>query len=419
MNSKRMLTAFALLAAASGYTSTALAYPGGPATTATVVAGNDEKTYVRNLNDFGLNLMKGIASAQEDKSKNLAISPLSLSQAFYLVGNGAAGATSADFKEKLLVAGEWADLNTTNSRVLKELVESEEVRLSLANSIWLKSDVTLNPAFAPTVEAYQALVKPLNSAIDQAIVEINKWVEDNTEGKIPKLLESLNPETDLVVANAVYFKGDWTTPFDKELTTDGEFLNAKGTSETVRMMSRSGKINYTDGKYYRAVHLPYGEKGDYGMTIILPEEGVPMEVLVNYVSANMFDSLRQSLKSHFSSKQGTVEIPVFKLDSRSNLLTALKEIGLKAVTEASDFSNLSPELKEAMISDAVHQVVVEVDEKGTEAAAATAIGMVRMSAPLQEEEPFHFRVDRPFLFTIEAPNGMILFTGAVNTVSGK
>ena len=238
--------------------------------------------------------------------------------------------------------------------------------------------------------------------------EINDWVYDQTQEKIKDLLPdgALNPDTRMVLVNAIYFKADWLSQFDADDTTDSPFHLLDGTDITVKMMNQGTFMPYYRGDGFQAVELPYA--GDTAaMDIIVPDEG-DFEDFESALNSDLFNETLNGL----GPTSMMLSLPKFTFESEFNLSDTLKSMGMVDAFDPdnADFSGMTAE-NDLFISDVIHKAFVAVDEEGTEAAAATGVIVGATSAPMFDVT---LTIDRPFIFIIrDKPSGQILFIGRV------
>ena len=240
---------------------------------------------------------------------------------------------------------------------------------------------------------------------------INAWVKQNTQGKIAKIIEPpIAPETVLFLINAIYFKGGWSTPFEKSLTQDRPFNLLSGQQKNVPMMQRGGKMDYLRGESFQAVRLPYAD-GAVSMAVFLPNAGTSLDAF----SATLSSEAWATWQRQFARKTGNLALPKFKLEYGATLNTALQAMGMGIAFDPkeADFSSLHANPPSLFISAVAHKTFVEVNEEGTEAAAATSVS-VGLTMLKPTEEPFTLIVDRPFFVAIQDnQTGAILFSGFI------
>jgi len=275
------------------------------------------------------------------------------------------------------------------------------VKLRIANSIWAKQDAAFKEPFLKMNEdAYGARVERLDFADRKSVETINNWVKTATEGKIESIIDSIKPEDRMFLINAVYFRGTWAEPFKKDLTTDADFTKPDGEKTKVAMMQVQESFGYVEDKSMRAVALPYGN-GRMEMLVMLPK-----------VADKDFAKAMSSapLPRNLAKQELIVKMPKFRIEESYDLEEALAKLGMKlAFTEKADLSAISQE--KLFIASVKHKTFMEVDEEGTEAAAATSVGVAATSMPA---EPKQFVVDRPFYLALrERETGIVLFLGYV------
>ncbi|MGD2179114.1 MAG: serpin family protein [Anaerolineae bacterium] len=356
---------------------------------------------------FGFKLLAQLA--RENAGKNLFISPASISIALTMVYSGAGGRTQAALAGTLELEGMSLDEINQASAVLMKALQSADpqVRLVIANALWAAKDVAFRPAFTRRLqEAYDAQVAEVDLSDPATLQLINDWVKTQTEGKIDSILSKLDPVTLLILVNAIYYKGRWTRPFDEENTRDGPFTLLDGSRKIVPMMSQSGSYRVYRGSDFQAVRLPYGEKRT-AMYVFLPDRSSSLDEFQKRLTAENWNEWM----SRFHHMEGSIVLPRFRLEYEKQLNETLMALGMGiAFGRGADFSAMCD--TPAYISEVVHKTFVEVNEEGTEAAAATAVVMVR--SMLMPQETFRMVVDRPFFCAIrDERTGALLFMGSV------
>ncbi len=364
-----------------------------------------EQTAVQASNRFAFQLLREVLPT--DDGPNTFLSPFSASMALGMAMNGATGATLDEMRATLgFGSAPVAGINAAY-RGLYDLLPALDraTELRIANSIW--SDRTF-PFHASFLDAgrthFDARVEALDFRSPQAVPTINRWVSESTRGRIPTIIERIDPDEVMFLINAVHFKGSWETPFPADRTQPAEFRRRDGTTSTVPMMNRSeGGLHFFSEAEVEVGELRYG-RGAYAMTIVMPRSGTVEELVASLDEqrwSRWTDELRES-RHH-------VSLPRFQLEYEVELAEPLQEMGMRlAFGRDADFSPMSPRGEDLAISRVVQKTFVAVDEVGTEAAAATAVGISVVSMPPT------FRVDRPFLVAIrERFSGTILFLGVI------
>lgn len=352
---------------------------------------------------FSWNLFREV-NLSSDFGENVVISPISVTQAFGMALNGASG---KNLEEMLSVLGfkDRDRLNTAYSEVREYLMWSDpKVKVDILNSVWYHKDFEVYNSFLDSVKQnYAAETDKLDFKQKEiAKTTINVWVNEATKGKINSIITDIPDEAVMYLINAVYFNGEWTSPFDKKLTTEAPFFASSGQMR-VKMMKGMGSYLSVFEKDYSAVNLPYGDES-FSMTVILPAKGKSVDALVNNMGRVWIN-----INSKLTFRQVAVEMPKVKIEASYRLKDQLKALGMKQAFE-DGFNYLGITNQKMLITDVIHKTFLEVDEKGTEAAAVTGIEMGVTSMPEYEE----FRVNRPFVFVISEKNtGAILFAGKV------
>ena len=373
----------------------------------------EEQQLIEAENAFGLKLFHELSRAEPEA--NLFISPLSVSMALGMTLNGAAGDTRADMQMTLELAGLSMDDVNASYRTLIDLFTTldESVVFEIANSIWYRDSFAVEQTFLDLNTAYfDAAVRPLDFDGADAPGIINAWVDENTHGKIKKIIDGgIDPLTMMFLINAIYFKGDWTYPFDERLTQDDTFTRADGSTSPVRMMTMpEATFLYTQHRDFQAVDLPYGDSL-FSMTIFLPRDGLPLADFVADLNTATWNQWTARLAPV---KLDLLQMPTFKLEYDVSLKQALSTLGMDIAFDPSraDFSGINPAQGDLHISDVKHKTFIEVDEEGTEAAAVTSV-VVGVTS-VGEAPPITMRIDRPFVFAIrEHATGSILFIGQI------
>jgi len=348
---------------------------------------------------------------------NLFFSPYSVSAALAMTFAGARGETAAQMTTALHFALPQGELHPAFAALIEELSALESsghVKLSIANSLW--------PDRAyPFLERYLALVKtnygvvitPVDyaHAEERARAQINQWVEDKTQKKIANLFASpLDPLTRLVLVNAVYFKGTWAHPFKKEQTRDAPFYRPSGEPAQTPMMMQLQAVPYGESDKIQIIELPYAGN-ELSMLVLLPRDTNTLAETESSLSAGQLQHWRQLL----TEQKVQLFLPKFKLAwGTCSLTKSLQALGMTdAFGTAADFSGMDGRRHNLRISDVVQKAFVDVNEEGTEAAAATGVTIMAMSVAMQRPPPV-FRADHPFLFLIqENHTGSILFMGRI------
>jgi serine protease inhibitor len=353
----------------------------------------------------------------EDEGKNIFISPLSISTALLMAYNGADGSTMADMAGTLeLGYGDLGDVNEGYLDLLKSLKGADrQVSLSICNSIWIEKgfEPRVYPAFIERLATYyDGEMFARNFGAPGTIDEINGWISEKTNEKIDEMISEIDPEMVMFLINAIYFKGDWVNEFDESKTRAGDFFLPDGEIVRLEMMSTKDKFSYYaedwGGEGLQIARLPYG-RDKIAMYIFLPGRDGSLESLLEGLNQTMFDDYLGRLSQV---DKLNVKLPKFKLEYGTKRLNdALTNLGMGVAFDmvAANFSGIAPIDPWNLYIDFVdHKAFIEVNEKGTEAAATTVVGIALTSA-----SPM-FYVDRPFFFAIrDDRSGSILFMGKI------
>ena len=358
-------------------------------------------------NAFGFKVLKTLE--QGEGNKNVFISPSSIAIALSMVYNGARGQTKTAMEKALELQGmDIAQVNQQSLDLINLLKNPDpKVQLTVANSVWARKGVVFRPEFLKTLlNFYQAQATALDFHTAGAANTINAWVNEKTRGKIPTIVQPpIPPDMVMYLINAVYFKGSWSTEFDKKLTEDRPFTPAGGPSAKHPLMKQHASLLYLENDDFQSASLPYGKNHRLSMYVFLPKKD--LKSLVGKLDGDTWDLwMRQ-----YSNTEGTILLPRFKMEYEKELRGTLTQLGMGlAFQDDADLGGIGPHLA---ISEVKHKTYVDVNEEGTEAAAVTSIG-VRATAVRVEPRTFYMEVNRPFLFAIrDNQSGEVLFLGVV------
>lgn len=346
---------------------------------------------------------------------NLFVSPYSVSAALAMVYAGTGGESAAEMRETLHFPAEPEELPALLAQLDIEIrgkAEESGIVLHTANSLWPSVDAQIRPDYLELLDqTLGAKPVPLDYAreTEASRRRINNWVEDHTQDKIQDLLtpSSVTPLTVLVLVNAVYFKAPWETPFDPSLTQKRPFYAAPGKAEDVDTMYRKGRFAYADLPAMQVLRLPYAG-GAFTMTLVLPKKPGGLEAIEAGLTLQKLGQWPEAC----AIGEVIIFLPKFTMTwGTKNLRKALEALGMECVwdPERADFSGIFAD-EDNCLDGVYHKTFVEVNEEGTEAAAATAATMKRLAMPA--ERPAVFRADHPFLFYIRCETTVaILFLG--------
>ncbi len=361
-------------------------------------------------NGLGFNIYLQLAAQEPDR--NIFISPSSIITALAMAYNGAEGETQAAMEEALLLKGMTMDeVNAAFADLLTILQNPDpNVELAVANSLWARKGVSFNEDFlSRSRDYYGAELTELDFDDPGSADTINRWVKDKTRNKIDGIVEPpIDPDTILFLINAIYFKGEWTEPFDRDNTRETTFYLPGGETKDLPVMFSYDDFRYMENELFQAVRLPYGKNERVSMYLFLPSVSTDLKRFKAELSSENWNSWIGS----FRSMEGEVGLPRFSFEYEVSLNDALKALGMGIAFEegAADFSGMRPTPPDLFISEVKHKTFVEVNEEGTEAAAVTSIEVGTTAMP----ETFYMVLDRPFFFAIaDDITGTILFMGSV------
>jgi len=356
------------------------------------------------------------ARLKERTSQNLFFSPYSISTALAMTYAGAAGETARQMAEVLHFTAAEPELHQAMARLRRRLLGDtpKSYQLRVANRLWGQQGYEFLPGFLQTTRNdYGAELAVVDFArSEEARQTINQWVERQTEEKIKDLLAPgvLGASTRLVLTNAIYFKGNWQQQFNKNATQDAPFHLSADKTVTVSMMHQGERFGYRAFDDLQVLEMPYA-KGELSMIVLLPKKIDGLSQLEQKLTPENLQVWAKELQW----QKVMVYLPRFKMTSQFGLKDTLQAMGMTLAFDdrKADFSRMSRS-EGLYISAVIHKAFVDVNEEGTEAAAATAIGMRAMAASPQREQPPTFRADHPFLLLIrENQTGAILFVGRV------
>ena len=375
----------------------------------------DINNVVEANNQFALDFYSQL---KDKEGGNVFFSPYSISSALAMTYEGAKGETAQEIRS-VFYFPEADDLRRTEyATIFNEINKKDKkYKLHIANALWAQKDYPfLDEYFKIVDEYYKGKVTNLDfkKNSESARVTINNWVEDQTSDKIKNLIPSgvIDTLTRLVLTNAIYFKGEWIKQFNKNNTRDQDFKISKSNVIKVPIMQRADDkavFNYTENNKLQILEMPYSGE-ELSMLIFLPKDD-NLKALENSLSVKKLSKWKQDLKE----QRVDIFIPKFKFETKYFMADALREMGMPtAFSDSADFSGMTGK-QDLKISDVIHQAFIEVNEEGTEAAAAT-IGLMHTTGSGPEKEPKIpvFRADHPFIFLIqEKATGNILFLGRV------
>ena len=314
-----------------------------------------------------------------------------------MLAEGAEGQTRAEFS---------AALNNCLFKA-ENLGSNDTIKVNSVNSLWVDDDFSIRNRYLFLLEKdFDALATVLNFSDPSTVKAINNWCSEHTNGKIKDIIDRLDPNSVMVLANALYFNAPWLNPFDENLTAEAVFNGSQNKSE-VDMMARKGYMNYAEYQGCQFVELPY-EGGRYSMFVLLPPTGVEINDVVRYLSEDAYNAAMQAL----SPKEVLLRMPKAKLETSLLLNETLNSMGIKsAFTSAANFKGIA-EMGPLVLDQVKQKCYVDISEKGTEAAAVT-VAQVRMTS-VRPSSYVTMTVNRPYLFFIvDTKNSNVMFAGRV------
>ncbi len=364
-------------------------------------------------NRFGF----GLLAKLHKEGKNLFISPLSIASALQMASGAATGPTLSEMLGAMQVQD--IDLLAANRALIDISLARSEGTLALANSLWGNSEIVkLNEDFAAECrKSYSAEVRTLPFADPSTLVTINGWIKDRTAGKIPQLLDQIPQDAAGYLISAVHFKGSWHRAFDEARTQEADFRLTGGGTKKVKMMNATDEYPYVETEDYQGVGLSFGQKRHAVMWFVLPAKGKRLSDVLRLLDAERLKEISVAPR-----RRGSVSIPSFNLRYKAELNPSLRELGMVRAFDprTADFSHFSSSGSGFFISRVLHEAVLEVNEAGAEAAAATAVEATPSSVALPRDRPFSFVADQPFFVAIvdkgagaDTGTGAVLFAGSV------
>jgi len=356
-----------------------------------------------------IELYKQIQSSKE----NVFFSPFSISSSLAMTFAGSAGETETEMQKVMSYKNNSENFHGEFKAILNNFKKKgkNNVKISVAQSVWAQKDYNFEATFLETVKAnYLSPVQKVDfietKNREEALSKINDWAAKATNNKINNLLpaEALTKATKLVLVSAIHFSGNWKTPFKKTLSKKLDFKPTNNKPEKISFMVGVSNTNYFENSLVQVVEIPY--KGDATMIIFLPKKEDGFSDLQEQFTYENYTTWT----SNYTQKKISLTIPRFKIENNFDLDKPLKKMGMKlAFGKKADFSKMTGD-QSLFISKIVHKAYIEINEDGTEAAAATAVVMDRKSA--SNEPPKAFRADHPFIFMIkENTTNTILFVG--------
>ncbi len=369
---------------------------------------------INGLNGFSFDIFNLM---NENSKNNEFISPLSISSALAMTYAGAEGITAQQMREAVNFGPQRYEFHYFYGKMLDSLTKSDgDFEINIANAVWVQETFPLLSEYIKTVrKEYKSESQELNfiKAPEKSRKTINDWVEDKTNERIKNLIPKgvIEADTRMILTNAVYFNAEWLNYFNEKLTRQEPFYGYGKVEQQCEMMYQRNHYAYSKTGTLEILEIPY--KGNkYSMMILLPRDLLGLKDQIENMNMDI-------LEKHDQTKEWEdvmVYLPKFKLETDYELKPPLTALGMKeAFTDMADFSGMTGK-KDLKISSVIHKAFIEVDERKTEAAAATAVVMKLTAAAPVQTSPIEFRADHPFMFLIRHnESGIILFMGQVTT----
>lgn len=364
-----------------------------------------EKDVLGGSTQFGLDLFKAVS--KQEIYKNRMISPLSVSLAFGMVINGAENNTLKQIKEYMGYSGLSNDeVNQANLSLISKMANvNKSVVFDIANSVWYRQGFSIKEKFLNDNKYfYNAEISKLDFSNPSSVNTINNWVSGKTNGKIPTIIDDIDPRSVLFLINALYFKGDWMYIFDETKTKTVPFYNEDKTNAVtdVKMMHLKTNFNNYVDENLVCVDIPYGDSL-FSMKVIMPADGQSFNNMLYMLDKNYLSKINKEMKL------GEIEVglPRFRVSDNMELQDVLASMGITdAFTDKADFSKITDDF--IYISKVIHKTYIDVNEKGTEAAAVTAVDFRTTSIGQ------NFIFNKPFIFIISAYGyDNVMFIGSI------
>lgn len=361
---------------------------------------------IESGNSFAFDIFREVLLSTPD-SKNVIISPLSISYALSMTLNGANGNT----RDSMIKALRLKDITIEElNQSYKDLTASllsvdKRISISIANSVWTENNFVVKSPFTNILTGfYGAESKSFDISDPTVPTKINSWIEIKTNGLIKDMIDKLNDNTVMLLINAIYFKGKWNIQFDKGATSSRAFSRPDGSNVNVPSMHQSETHKVYQGNGCTLVEIPYGQ-GNYVIDILLPDNNN-----ISSITPQLTEEGFNNMEDNLLSKKVNLYLPRFKYGYKKTLKDVLSLMGMRiAFSDAADFSNISD--LSLLINEVTHQAFIETNEEGTEAAAATIVDIGLTSAG---PEPVLIDINRPFVYFIrETSTNSILFMGKV------
>lgn len=361
-------------------------------------------------NSFAFRLMEAVSNDKEFEGKDFMASPLSISFVLGALNNGASGQTSEEILSAIGFEGSTAnDINEYSRTILQGCPGVDNlVDVRIANAVMLKEGFETKRGFSNALsDYYDAYVRSMKFD-SNAVEAINSWCDEHTEGMIPEIIEEIPEEACMFALNAIYFKGEWASRFEKKDTRKETFTNIDGSSSKVQMMNKEDWFGHTSNDIWATVRLPYGN-GSYSMYVLLPHEGKSIDDVIEALDGDTWETTRNRMYG----RKVNLKLPAFETETRLNLIETMKTLGMKKAfdPEQAEFDEMLANTSgNLFLGILLQKTKITVNEEGTEAAGVTMGGMLITGfGPPEEPEIINFHADRPFIYLIQENSSNAIF----------
>lgn len=365
---------------------------------------SEAKAIVKKNNQFAFDFFKEVSNYET--KDNFMVSPVSLSLALGMTYNGSEGETKLAFDRTLNYTSSLIEINQFNKNLIGKLSNSADGSvMEIANSIWIREGLLVKDDFVNlNKDFYSAEVQNLDFSNPVSIKTINRWVSNKTYGKITSIIDKINQQDVMFLINAIYFNANWKYKFESEKTKSTTFYKVKNETIQVKMMNRTENVEHFQNELMSSIVLPYLHD-KFSMVILLPKENKSTNDIIAELNSENWNIW---LENHTPLKI-SISLPKFKLSYENKLNEELIGMGLGiAFSDRANFSEISN--MSLQISEVLQKTFIDVNEKGTEAAAVTSVGVVTTSLPRLNV----FKANKPFIYVIkENVSGSICFVGKV------
>lgn len=384
--------------------------------TQNILLTDEQRQMVKRSNKFSYDVYNAVYRAEPQKGKSLLMSPLSLMYVLGMLNDGAGGDTEKELSSLFgLPTGSKSTINSYCQALLIQAPQADpSVMLQTANIVAVANDMKTAQQYKEDMQKYYAAeIASLDFTQPSALQFLNSWCNQNTQGMIPSILETLSPATRMVLMNAVYFRATWTEKFDPADTRDEKFIVEDAHVSTVPMMHRKAIALYAQNDTYSMLCLPYGSGTQWQMMVMLPNDDSTVDDVIENLSSSSWEELWQKNRSRC---EVDIKMPRFSTASDIRLNDAVAQKGAPLIFNSqADFSLMTDSKERLSVSLIKQKAAIEVSEEGTEASAVTVTDMLGANMSSLKEVTFH--ANRPFVYIIrEASSGAVFFIGTYRGV---